>query len=88
MPEEIQEGSYAKRRGKQRIVGKPYKPTPSRKKLPPVEARHHGDQNDQDIDPDFSMDLDPSLPTAEEVRGSYGNVFNLTLVSRSSLIID
>jgi hypothetical protein len=76
MPDDFQEGSYVTRRGKARIVGKPYKPTPSRKNLPPVEHRHHGDQNDNlDIDPDFSMDLDPTLPTAEEVRGTYGNVF-------------
>ena len=34
----------------------------------PVEHRHHGDQNKNlDIKPDFSMHLDPTLPTAEEV---------------------
>jgi len=74
LPDDIQEGSYVTRRGKSRIVGKPYKATPSRKKLPHVEARHHGDQNNLGMDPDFSMDLDPTLPTLEEVRSSYGNV--------------
>lgn len=66
--------------GKTCIVGKPYNPTRSRKKLPPLEARHHGDQNDLRIDPDYEMHLDPTLPTLEEVRGSYGNVFNFSLV--------
>lgn len=80
MPDEIQEGSCVMRRGKTRIVGKPYNPTRSRKKLPPLEARHHGDQNDLRIDPDYEMHLDPTLPTLEEVRGSYGNVFNFSLV--------
>jgi len=75
MPDEYMEGSSVTRRGKTRIVGKPYKPAPRRRKLPPVEARYHGDQNDLGLDPDFPMDLDPNLPTVEEVRGSYGNVF-------------
>jgi hypothetical protein len=75
MPDDIQEGSYVTRRGKAHIKGKRYKSTPSHTKLPPVEARHHGDQNDLGIDPDFSMYLDPSLPTVEEVQGSYGKVF-------------
>jgi hypothetical protein len=86
MPDEIQEGSYVKRRGRSRIVGKPYKATPSRKKLPPVEARHHGDDNDMSIDTDFSMHLDPTLPTVEEVRGSYGNVF-FQILQLSPLLI-
>jgi hypothetical protein len=96
MPEQFQEGSYVtNRRGKTRNVGKNYKPTASRskqpmeaKKPPPVEVRHHGDQNDLGIDPDYSMYLDPSLPTEEEVRGTYGNVFNPTLKPRSSLIAE
>lgn len=89
MPDDFQEGTYRKRRGKMQIVGKHINPTPSRKnstpsrknstssrkKLPSVEARHHGDQNDLGIDPDIAMLLDPTLPTVEEVRGSYGNVF-------------
>ena len=75
MPDDIQEGSYVMRRGKAHIKGKRYKPTPSHTKLPPVEIRHHGDQNDLGIDTDFSMYLDPTLPTVEEVRGSYGKVF-------------
>jgi hypothetical protein len=75
MPDEIQEGSYKMRQGKSRIVGKPYKSTPSRKKLPPVEVRHHGYQNDLGVDHDFLMHLDPTLPTVEEVRGSYGKVY-------------
>lgn len=76
LPDDILEGTYVTRRGKSRIVGKPYKKaTPSRKKLPHVEARHHGDRNDLGMDPDFPMDLDPTLPTVEEVRSSYGNVF-------------
>jgi hypothetical protein len=74
MPDDIQEGSYVKRRGRIAVVGKPYKPSASRKKLPPVDARHHGDQNDLVMD-DFSMDVDPALPTLEEVRSSYGKVF-------------
>jgi len=77
MPDEYMEGSSVTRRGKTRTVAKPYKQTPSRKKLPPVEARHHGEQNDLGFDPDFSMNLDPSLPTVEEVQGSYGNVFKI-----------
>jgi hypothetical protein len=93
MPDKFQEGSYkTNRRGETRNIGKTYKPTPSRskqpvevEKLPPVEVRHYGDQNDLGIDPDYSMDLDPSLPTEEEVRRSYGNVFNSTLLPRSSL---
>lgn len=74
LPDEIQEGSYVKRRGRIAVIGKPYKPTPSRKKLPPVDTRHHGDQNDLGVDPDFLMDLDPTLPSVEEVRSSYGKV--------------
>lgn len=97
MPDEFQEGSYTtNRQGKTRNIGKTYKATPSHKKPPvevgkppPVEVRHHGDQNDLGIDPDYSMHLDPSLPTEEEVRGSYGNVFNPTIkLSRSSLIVE
>jgi hypothetical protein len=88
MPDDIQEGSYAKRRGRIAVVGKPYKPTHSRKKLPPVEARHHGDQNDLGMDPDFSMDLDPTLPTVEEVRGSYGNVFIPSILHLSPSLIE
>lgn len=84
----ILEGSNVTRRGKTHIVGKRYKPTPSRKVLPPVEARHHGDQNDLGIDSDFSMHLDPTLPTVEEVRGSYGNVFKFTYMSCSSLTLE
>jgi hypothetical protein len=90
-PDEYQQGSYVTNtQGKTRNVGKAYKPKklvevgPSRtqtqktpiEKPPPVDVRHHGDQNDLGIDPDFLMQLDPTLPTAEEVRGSYGNVFN------------
>jgi hypothetical protein len=75
MPDEIQEGSYVSRRGKSHIVGKPYKPTPSRKKLPSVEVRQHGYENDLGADLDFAMHLDPTLPTVEEVRGSYGKVY-------------
>jgi hypothetical protein len=92
IPDDFQEGSYTTRRGKTRNTGKSYKPTPSRsaapsRQPPPVEVRHHGDQNDLGIEPDFLMHLDPSLPTEEEVRGSYGNVFNPTPEpSRSSLI--
>ena len=74
MPDDILEGSYVTRRGKTRIVGKPYNATSSRKKLPPVIVGHHEDQIDLGLDPDFSMHLDPTLPTLEEVRGSYGNV--------------
>jgi hypothetical protein len=80
MPDAFLEGSCVTRRGKTRIVGKPYKPTRSRKKLPPLKARHHGDQNDLGIDPDYPMHLDPTLPTLEDVRGSYGNVSNFLLV--------
>ena len=57
MPNEIQEGSYVKHRGKLRIVSKHYKPSPSHKKLPPVEARNHGDQNDLGIDPVCTLQL-------------------------------
>jgi hypothetical protein len=80
IPEEFLEATYETRKGKRRIVNKPIKANPSRnptksnKKLPPVEARHHGNQNDLGVDPDFPMDLDPCLPTVEEVRSSYGNV--------------
>jgi hypothetical protein len=75
MPEGIQEGTYATRRGKSHIVGKPYQSSSSRKKLPAVEARHYGDQNDMGVDNDFSMHMDATLPSVEEVRSSYGNVF-------------
>jgi hypothetical protein len=95
MPDRYQEGSYVtNRRGKTRNIGKTYMPTQSRskqpvevKKPPPLEVRHHGDQNDMDpnnsmnLDADYSMNLDPTLPTEEEVRGSYGNVFSSTLKS-------
>jgi hypothetical protein len=96
LPDEFQEGSYSTRRGKTRNLGKSYKPTHSRsapsrnapsQQPPPVEVRHHGDQNDLGIGPDFSMHLDPSLPTEEEVRASYGNVFNPTLKSSASSLI-
>lgn len=86
MVDEFQEGTYTKRRGRTHNTGKPYKGTPSQSsssqqlppvevRLPPVEVRHHGHQNDLGMEPDYSMHLDPSLPTEEEVRGSYGNVF-------------
>lgn len=84
MPEQFQEGAYVKNcQGEIHNIGKIYKPTPSRSKLPvvkkppPLEVRHHGDQNDLGIDPDYSMNVDFTLPTEEEVRGSYGNVFIL-----------
>jgi hypothetical protein len=81
MPEEFQEGSYTKHRGRTYNTGKSYKPThsqsaPSQQPLPTLQVRQHGDQNDLGIEP---MDLDPTLPTEEEVRGSYGKVFNLLL---------
>ena len=45
---------------------------------PPVPFRHYGDQNDLDIKLDYAIDLDPTLLTLEEVRGSYGKVLNFT----------
>ena len=86
IPDEFQEGSYTKRRGRIVNTGKLYQPrsthsTPSQQpppvaEPPPVPLRHYGDQNDLDMD--YSMHLDPSLPTEEEVRGSYGKVFDFT----------
>lgn len=86
-PEEFLEATYETRKGKTRLVNKPIranpsrKPTNSNKELPPVEATHHGYQNDFGADPDFPMDLDPCLPTVEEAQSSYGNVLNLLLLN-------
>jgi hypothetical protein len=83
IPDEFQEGTYQKRRGRTVNTGKSYQPSsthsaPDQQPLaepPPVPFRHYGDQNDLDIN---SIDLDPTLPTQEEVRGSYGKVLNFT----------
>lgn len=90
MPEEFQEGSYTKRRGRTYNTGKSYKPTSSHsappQQPPLLQVRQHGDQNDLGIEP---MDLDPTLPTEEEVRGSYGKVFNLLYTqAKFSFLID
>jgi hypothetical protein len=71
-PQLYQEGSYTKRRGRIQNTGKlyqsaihntAYQPAPI-PEPPPVSHRHYGDQHD----------LDPMLPTEEDVRRSYGKV--------------
>jgi hypothetical protein len=92
IPDEIQEGSYTKRRGRIVNSGKSYQAPssgsshqqPLAPELPPVPLRHYGDQNDLDIDPDVVMNLDPCLPTEEEVLRSYGKVLNLDICLRGS----
>ena len=88
LPEEYQEGSYKRRKsGKNVNVGKPIKNstrnasgtsgsgsrTSARSQPPPVPLRHFGEQNDMDTGLDY-FNLDPQLPTLEEVRRSYGKV--------------
>jgi hypothetical protein len=84
MPEDVQRGVYKKHRGKTIIVGVPYYPSssstaPGRQppipKPPAVPLRHYGTENDLGVEGDYVMHLDPTLPTEEEVRRSYGNVF-------------
>jgi len=85
LPEEYQEGSYKRRKsGKNVNVRKPIKTstrnafgsgsrTSAYSQPPPVPLRHFGEQNDMDTGLDY-FDLDPQLPTLEEVRRSYGKV--------------
>jgi hypothetical protein len=71
-PQLYQEGSYTKRRGRIQNTGQSYQPVihntaykpPPIPEQPSVLHRHYGDQHD----------LDPMLPTEEEVHRSYGKV--------------
>ena len=86
--DEYQEGSYKRRKsGKVVNVGKPIKTstrnasgvsgsgshTSEHSQHPPVPLQHFGEQNDMDTGLDY-LDLDPELPSLEEVRRSYGKV--------------
>lgn len=83
LPEEYQEGSYKRRKsGKIVNVGKPIKSstqnasqsqTSGCSQPPPVTTQHFGEQNDMNAGLDY-WDLDPQLPSQEEVRRSYGKV--------------
>jgi hypothetical protein len=85
IPEEFQEGSYTRRRGRTVNTGKTFKHSSFGKSYqkpgapvpepPPVPLRHHGNEY-VGMDTDHSMDLNATLPTEEEVRGSYGNVLH------------
>jgi len=90
IPDEFQEGTHTKCRGRTVNTGKSYQPHPSHSLLyqqpvpvpepPSVPLRHHGEQNDIGLESDYLMHLDPTLPTEEEVRRSYGRVLNPTLL--------
>lgn len=85
LPDEYQEGSYKRRKsGKVVNVGKPIKTSTCNasgasgsasgcSQPPPVPLQHFGEQNDMDTGLDY-FDLDPQLPSLEEVRRSYGKV--------------
>jgi len=88
LPDEYQEGTYKTRKsGKISNVGIPIKnstrnasgasgsgpQTSARAQPPPVPLRHFGEQNDMDTGLDY-FNLDPQLPTQEEVRRLYGKV--------------
>jgi hypothetical protein len=94
-PQLYQEGSYVKRRGRTVNIGKSYQPAntaayqpPPIPEPPPVPHRHYGDQ--EDLGPDRIYDLDPQLPTEEEVRRSYGKVMVIVvkLLNLSQLLTD
>jgi hypothetical protein len=90
LPDEYQEGTYKRRKsGKVVNLGKSVKSsirnasgsgsgsqanTPGPAQLPPVSLQHFGEQNDMDPSLDYDMNLDPHLPTQEDVRSSYGKV--------------
>ena len=80
-PQLYQEGSYSKCCGRMVNTGKSYQPATHNTayqqpspipKPPPVLHRHHGNQHD--LDPNHIYDLNPQLPTEEEVHRSYGKV--------------
>ena len=85
LPELYQEGLYQKRKlGKTVNVGKAIKTSSSiasaasghtgwRSHPPPVPLQHFGEQDDMDTSLDY-LDLDPELPTQEEICCSYGKV--------------
>lgn len=83
LPELYQEGTYKRRKsGKVVNVGKPIKgpagnasaaAADSTQPLRAVPLQHFGQQNDMDTGLD-GLDLDPNLPSREEMRQSYGKV--------------
>ncbi|KAF8801189.1 hypothetical protein BYT27DRAFT_7216294 [Phlegmacium glaucopus] len=88
IPDKFQEGSYQRSGGRTVNTGKTYKPTPhsshstpSKQPLlvpepPSVPLRHYSEENDLG-ETNYSMYLDATLPTDEEVRAAYGNSQNM-----------